>query len=143
MNSRVELQSERTLEQYVSSLRTDVDGLKTAAQAFGPDALIIQRIGRTSGWDLTTTIAPYALKSFRCQFVSDTLDYPYVQFTPTVSLTNTTGFEVVTYTFDVSSNDIRTRGWIVTVSNDANTTTLNILAAFRCTDSGTITVVAL
>ncbi len=143
MSSRLDLQSSEGLAQYMGSLRTDLDALKTQNQPFGPDALVIKRVGRTSGWDVNTSVAAFALVKYRCTFVPATLQNPYVEFVPQVVVTGGTGYEVITFWPDAGNNYPTSRPFIVALSNDANTVTLQILAAFKCSDSGTVTVVSI
>lgn len=141
--NRTDRSTSQLAEVTLRDLRETMDGMKGTKQFFGPDALTIQRIGRTSGWDINQSIPPYALRSFSCIFNNNSIDYPYVEFNPNINITSPTGFEVVTIWPDPTRYGRRANAWIVTLSNDANTVNFQIAAAFKCTDSGSVTVTAL
>lgn len=141
--NRMNDQAEEILMQYVKDLRTDVDELKKGNQTVGPDSMKMNRVVSGNSLDINSSVAAYALKSWKITYTPTTMKNAYADFSFSYTISGGTGFEIVSYWPDTSNTSGTQRSWIVTISNDANAVTLGVLVAVKAGDTGTISVVAI
>lgn len=142
MTSRTDSQLDSSLTVEVNALLADFRDLKVSNQFIGPDSVQTNLVATTNTSDISASIAPYVIKTWRVTYIPSKMSKPYAVMTLSNSFTNSTGFEVVSQMPDTGNTSPTSQAWLLTVANDANTVTYTAKFFIKSVDTGSLTVVA-
>lgn len=142
MTRRTDSQPDDSLLADVVGLFKDFRELKVANQFIGGDSVLTNLVATASTSDISSSIAPYAIKTWRITYNPSKMSRPYAVMTLSNSFTNSTGFEVVSQMPDTGNTSSTSQAWLLTVANDANTVTYTAKFYIKSVDTGSLTVVA-